>query len=157
MSKYKYRKQQQHLLQIQMPIFPYYFNILFANKADEAVNTNPKKATIHMTIFSTSDSKGKIILITNPAKESFDKSKKYPASFSLLTLSFSLPSRFSSCFLSQFPTQSDFQLFIHFGKRPKVKQCLCTHICVHNCCFILKYAYICNVVLKVFQITLQSK
>lgn len=58
-----------------MPVFPYHFNILFANNADEDVNTNPKKATIHMIIFSTSDSSGKIILITNPAKESLDKKR----------------------------------------------------------------------------------
>ena len=87
-----------------MLILPYYyFNILFANNADEAVNTNPKKATIHMIMFSTSDSSGKIILITNPAKESFDRSKKYPASFSRLTLSRSFCSDFSICCLSQLP------------------------------------------------------
>ena len=121
------------------------------------VNIIPVHIEYQLFSFDISEYNGTTTPITSPAKHSFDKSKKYAASFSRLVLSFSLPSRFSSCFLSQFPIQSDFQLFIHFGKRPKVNQCLCTHICILNCCFILKYAYICNVVLKYFQITLQSK
>lgn len=88
------------------------------------VNIIPVHIEYQLFSFDISEYNGTTMPITSPAKHSFDKSKKYAASFSRLVLSFSLPSRFSSCFLSQFPIQSDFQLFIHFGKRQKVKQCL---------------------------------
>mgnify|MGYP000745855650 CR=1 FL=1 len=61
------------------------------------------------------ENKGNIIPMTIPAKHSFDKSKKYPASFSRLTLSFSLPSRLSSCLFSQFPiTDARYKIFTYY-------------------------------------------
>lgn len=94
------------------------------------VNIIPVHIEYQLFSFDISEYNGTTMPITSPAKHSFDKSKKYAASFSRLVLSFSLPSRFSSCFLSQFPIQSDFQLFIHFGKRQKVKQCLFCKLCL---------------------------
>jgi hypothetical protein len=70
----------------------YHFKILFAKDADIIVNIIP----VHIEYQSFSSSKfeynGITTPITSPAKESFDKSKKYSASFSLLILSFSFPS-----------------------------------------------------------------
>lgn len=94
------------------------------------VNIIPVHIEYQLFSFDISEYNGTTTPITSPAKHSFDKSKKYAASFSRLVLSFSLPSRFSSCFLSQLPIRSDFQLFIHFGKRPKVKQCLFSKLCL---------------------------
>lgn len=65
----------------------HYFKILFASKADKVVNIIPNTAIIHILAFSVSDNNGNIRPITMPANMSFDKSKKYPASFSLLVAS----------------------------------------------------------------------
>lgn len=74
-----------------------YFNILFAINANIMVSIRPNTAAIQVLKSSMSDSKGIMIPITNPAKDTFDKSKKYPASFSLLTLFCSLTSVRAFC------------------------------------------------------------
>lgn len=91
------------LLRKRILILPYYFNILFASNADNTVNTIPNIATSHIVAFWVSENKGNVIPITSPAKESLDRSKKYPASFSRLILSFSLTSFFTSCLSLQLP------------------------------------------------------
>lgn len=61
------------------------------------VSIRPKTAAIHVLKSSTFESNGMMIPITNPAKETFEMSKKYPASFSFLTLFFSLTSVLTFC------------------------------------------------------------
>ena len=103
MSIGKYRLLLLLLLRKRILILPYYFNILFASNADNTVNTIPNIATSHIVAFWVSENKGSVIPMTNPAKESLDKSKKYPASLSRLVLSFSFRSCFTACCSLQFP------------------------------------------------------
>ena len=93
-----------------------YFNILLANTAEIIVNRIPVHIEYQLFSFDKSEYNGITTPITRPANESLDKSKKYPASFSRLVLSFSLTSFFSSCCLTQYPVllQHHKNQFLHF-------------------------------------------
>lgn len=80
---------------------PCYFKILFASNADKVVNTIPNNVTNHILTSSIFEKRGDITPITIPAKHSLDKSKKYPASFSLLVLSLSFRSSFTFLLFSK--------------------------------------------------------
>ena len=89
----------------------HYFKILFASKADKVVNIIPNTAIIHILAFSVSDNNGNIRPITMPANMSFDKSKKYPASFSLLVASLFFISSLIFPASAKFPMHYLFALF----------------------------------------------
>lgn len=89
----------------------YCFKILLAKKANIYVENTPDSIVTQFTSFDILVYKGATPPNTSDTNVNLDKSKKYPASFSRLTLSFSLPSRFSSCCF--------FQLFI-MGARYKI-------------------------------------
>ena len=77
-----------------MPLaYPYYihFKILLAKLANIYVDIVPNVIVLQFIPFVTLVNKGVIPPKTSAANISLDKSKKYPASFSRLTLSFSLP------------------------------------------------------------------
>ena len=80
-----------------------YRNILFASKADKEVNTIPISTTYQLCSSFTLENIGITTPTTKPAKDNFDKSKKYPANFSRRVLSRSLDSLLASCCNSQFP------------------------------------------------------
>lgn len=118
MSIGKYRLLLLLLLRKRILILPYYFNILFASNADNTVNTIPNIATSHIVAFWVSENKGSVIPMTNPAKESLDKSKKYPASLSRLVLSFSFRSCFTACCSLASPNNAATAIFA-FGSYSK--------------------------------------
>lgn len=82
---------------------PYYycFKILLAKKANIYDENTPNNIVTQSTSFKIFAYKGAMPPNTSDANVNLDKSKKYPASFSRLTLSFSLPLCFSSCCFSQ--------------------------------------------------------
>nr|DAN49528.1 MAG TPA: hypothetical protein [Caudoviricetes sp.] len=92
-------------LKISPLVNPYYiyFKILFAKLANIYVDITPKIRVLQFISFAALVNKGVMPPKTSAANISLDKSKKYPASFSRLVLSFSLPSFFASCFSLQFP------------------------------------------------------
>nr|DAJ64987.1 MAG TPA: hypothetical protein [Caudoviricetes sp.] len=93
MSKGIYRRQlpfQAHILQ---QMFPYHFNILLAKSAGMMVSSTPNNTDSQFVTSLMSENSGNIKPTINPAKDSFDKSKKYPANFSRLVSDFF---RFSS-------------------------------------------------------------
>lgn len=88
-----------------------YFNILFAKFANINVENTPNKIVIQFISFEVFVNNGVIPPKTSAANINFDKSKKYPASFSRLTLSFSFTTFFPSCCFSQFPIPKAFSCF----------------------------------------------
>lgn len=74
-----------------------YFKIVFPTFASMIVQTLPAIKTYQFMPVSTLAYRGVIPPRTNPANVSCAKLKKNPASFSRLTLSFSLTSFFASC------------------------------------------------------------
>ena len=78
----------------------------------------PPIITLYMSrVISTSGFMETIPPTTSPANESFAKSKNNPASFSRLTLSFSLTSFFTYCCSLQLPIQIKI-----YCKYTKIKQ-----------------------------------
>ena len=69
-----------------------YFRILLASNAETMVVIEPNSMASHIVKLFISENSGKIRPIISPAKVSFGKSKKYPASLSRLFLSFSFRS-----------------------------------------------------------------
>lgn len=96
-SRGRCRRLSGHLRHTLLLMLPFYFNILFANKADEIVNTNPSITTNLIVWFDKSENKGNKRLTTSPVKDNFEISKKYPDTFSRLSLPNSLASCRAAC------------------------------------------------------------